>query len=134
MRTALHPFRDVPITVSEYVKEFGHSPVNDRQVQLPRARCTFCRRELLVRGLSSPGSVAHFAHFADNAPCPAKQLASRAYRNCMPTHPDERHSRWLQQQFWQHWQSHYRVIDGLVKNLWPSEFGLLLKEANRLLI
>ena len=132
MRIALHPKENRDITVEEYIKEFGHKPLNLNYDNRPRAKCKFCQRELIIRAESSTKSTEHFAHLSDGRVCPAKEMHRNLYRRYQPATPDREHARILKQQFLEHWKHHYAFMRGLTKNLSPWEFEQILQEATRL--
>lgn len=133
MREALHPNKNLYITIEDYLQDFGRKPVmgTDRR---PRARCPECKQQLNDVAGKSKHSIGHFAHFKSLVHCTKKTSAKIPFVGLTPRNPDTAHGIYLRTKFYEHREWHYSLMNDLVTYLSYQEFFALIKEANRLRI
>lgn len=130
MQEALHPFRDEPIIVSTYIREFGQRAIGSEIDNRPRARCRLCRSELRLRGGLDGKTIRHFAHFPESGFCPTKKPLGTPYLGLAPRVEDPMNALALKQIVIRLWTRYFTKTRELVPCLSPEEFIMLIERAN----
>ncbi|SFN44609.1 hypothetical protein SAMN05216386_1001 [Nitrosospira briensis] len=127
MRKAFHPDRDEKITVPQYIDDFGNDPVHSRE----RARCPVCDQRLNIVAASSVDSIGHFAHQKNSGFCPTKSKAAAPYADLPPKNPDPEAAKRIKAVFLANWETHFSMLNRLVKGLANNEFTDVIRTANQ---
>lgn len=131
MQQALHPDKNILISVAQYIQEFGNKPLNGIDSR-PKCRCQLCKQEVFEKHMSTvSSSQGNFSHYPNRGYCPIKSQSVASYIHCVPAMPNKQRALRLKQQFRKNWRQHYKQISHLAKNLKPIEFIQLLTRANQ---
>ena len=112
MKQAFHPFKNQPITVPEYVAEFGGRLKADGTPNIrPPARCPVCNGPMATRGEASPPVDRVFVHNPVSAIfCPLKESAEKPYLMLPEVNPNIEDAAALRASFFAHWKYHWAMM------------------------
>lgn len=133
MRQALHPTENRPITVVEYIQQFG-TRLDHRgyKNQRPPARCPACNEDMHPRGEVDPEVDGVFAHKPNStAYCPLKQSAAQPYQVLPQNNPDIAAAQRLRNSFFLHWKYHWQLLRRFAPYADIAEFISLVRYADQ---
>ncbi|AFL68853.1 hypothetical protein [Sulfurospirillum barnesii] len=133
MRTALHPFKNESITVTQYIAEFGAKldAYGNKNLRL-FPRCPACGNNMYTKGETNPEVDGVFSHQPNcNGFCPLKESAGKCYEILLPIDEDPYKTKALRSSFFKHWKFHYNLMKSYLKVLDIFDFIKLIKYADK---
>ena len=134
MEFGRHPTQSGPISVADWIAEFGHRSIDGRIEHIDRARCPACDAKLKVRSEGSLLRTQHFSHLGAAPACPLVSIHGTPFLALPHRRSSLETATALKRSFRTNWKKHYgrlsREYGGIIPYLNASEFITLLEVAN----
>lgn len=133
MQQAFHPYRDIEISVEQYIAEFGNRlDAFGRRTNRPAPRCPVCGNNMHIRGEADPGVVAIFSHQPNITEfCPLKESAAKSYKILPPRNENLLKTERLRASFFENWKLHWSLMRSYVPYLDIFDFIKLIQYADK---
>lgn len=131
MKTGNDP-RFGPLTVADYVKQYGPKVDERGERQRPQLKCPACGGTLHTVGETTAVRDAIWAHDPDlTRVCAIKESGAPKYTLLKPTQPDEAAGKLLRSSFFVNWQQHFAHIRKVAPYAGVETFIAFIKYADK---